>query len=65
MEIKINLSNYRPISLLPSLSKVLETLMFARLNQHIQMNKIFAPEQFRFRIENNVENVSFTLTLTK
>jgi len=36
--------------------------MFTRLNQHTQMNKIFAPEQFRFRIESNVETVRFTLT---
>jgi hypothetical protein len=56
------MSNYRPISLLLSLSKVLEALMFKRLNQHLQLNKILAPGQFRFRKETNIENAVFTLT---
>jgi hypothetical protein len=43
------------------LSKVLETLRFNRLNQHLQSNKIFIPEQFRFRKGNNNENANFTL----
>ena len=30
----------------------------------MQLNKILAPEQFRFRIGTNVENVSFILTDT-
>ena len=38
--------------------------MFNKLNQHTQLNKILAPEQFRFRIGTNVGNVSFTLADT-
>ena len=56
------MSSCRPISLLLSLSKVLEALMFERLNQHLQSNKILAPGQFRFRKRTNIENAVFTLT---
>jgi hypothetical protein len=50
------------MSLLLSFSKVLEALMFKRLNQHLQLNKILAPEQIRFRKGTNIENAVFTLT---
>jgi hypothetical protein len=43
------------------LPKLLETLMFNRLNQLLQCNKIVAPEQFGFRKETNIENAVFTL----
>jgi hypothetical protein len=36
--------------------------MFKRLNQHLQLNKILAPEQFRFRKGTTIENAIFTLT---
>jgi len=34
------ISNYRPISLLTSFSKIIERLIYARLNAHIDMNNI-------------------------
>ena len=37
-------SNYRPISLLLSLSKVLQTMIFNRLNQHLNVNRILVAE---------------------
>jgi len=46
-----NRSNYQPTSLLLSLSKVLETMMFNRLNQHLNINRILVPEQYGFRKE--------------
>lgn len=46
------------------MSKVPETLPFDRLKQHLQSNKIFVPEQFRFRKGTNIENAIFTLTDT-
>lgn len=36
---KIKIANHRPISLLISFSKILETLMFNRLNQYLQAKK--------------------------
>ena len=47
---KFIMSNYRPISLLLSCSKILET-MFNRLYQYVHTNEILAPEKFGFRKE--------------
>ena len=57
-------SNYRPISLIPTLSKVLEILMYNRLNQHLNSNNIIVPEQYGFRKGKNIENAIFSLTNT-
>ena len=42
-------NNYRPVSLLPTLSKVLEKVMYARLNSFLEMNDILLGNQFGFR----------------
>ena len=57
-------SNYRPISLILSLSKVLEILMHNRLIQHLNSNNIIAPEQYGFRKGKNIDNAIFSLTTT-
>ena len=44
-----NLSNYRPISLLPSLSKLLEKIVHKRLYFFLEINKILIDNQFGFR----------------
>jgi len=59
---RAKLTNYRPISLLPSCSKILETIMFNRLFQYVQTNEILAPEQFGFRKGSHREKAIFTLT---
>jgi hypothetical protein len=43
------MDNYRPISLLPVFLKVLEKVMYCRLNHHLQANNILAIEQYGFR----------------
>lgn len=42
-------SNYRPISLLPVLSKILETVMYIQLNDFCNVNNLFYQNQFGFR----------------
>jgi fructose-1,6-bisphosphatase/inositol monophosphatase family enzyme len=42
-------SNYRPISLLTSFSKILEKIILSTLNQHFCDHNITAREQFGFR----------------
>jgi hypothetical protein len=46
---KTNVAHYRPISILPSFSKILEKIMFIRLMNHLETNNILAAEQFGFR----------------
>ena len=46
---KLSVNNYRPISLLPVLSKVLEKLMATRLMKYLQDNELLYQYQFGFR----------------
>ena len=46
---KLVVSNYRPISLLPNLSKIIEKLMYNRITQFLEYNKIIYYKQFGFR----------------
>ena len=41
--------NYRPISLLPTFSKILERLVHNRLNKYLQTHKIINPAQYGFQ----------------
>jgi hypothetical protein len=61
---KANQFNYRHISLLLSLSKVWEIMMFNRLNQHLHSNRIIVSKQFGFRNGIDIENAIFSLTNT-
>jgi len=40
-----NISNYRPISLLTSFSKIFEKMIFTRLIHHLNYNHILAAER--------------------
>ena len=42
-------TNYRPISLLPCISKILEKIVYKRLESFLSLNKILTPAQFGFR----------------
>ena len=70
------LGNYRPISVLPCFSKILERIMYNRLYNHLVKNKILYSKQFGFQkghstehailhlidqINNNFENNEYTL----
>ena len=44
-----SLSNYRPVSVLPCFSKMLEHIMYTRLYNHLQENKILYSKQFGFQ----------------
>ena len=54
------MNNYRPVSLLPTISKVLEKVMF-RLFQHIDSNKLLTPSQFGFQKKVCIEDAIFFL----
>ena len=58
---RMDITNFRPISLLTSFSKILEKVIYARLYQHIDQNNILATEEFGFRNNSSTENASFNL----
>ena len=43
------MTNYRPISLLTSFSKIIEKLIYKRLTDHITLNSILVNEQHGFK----------------
>lgn len=51
-----NIANYRPISLLSSLSKVLEKVVHKRLYYFIEINDIFNENQYGFRPKHSTVN---------
>ena len=59
--IKEDVTNYRPISLLTSFSKVLERIIYDRLLKHIRTNNILRSEQFGFRVSSSTEKASYKL----
>ena len=56
-----DISNYRPISLLTSFSKIIEKLIYARLLTHIDNNNILVGEQYGFRTQSSTEKAAFSL----
>ena len=60
---KFNISNYRPISPLPTFAEIVEKAMYSRLSRHLQINNIQAPEQYAFRKGMSNEDAAFRLTV--
>jgi hypothetical protein len=58
---KLNMSNYRPISILTSFSKVLEKLLHIRISEHITKINILASEEFGFRAESSTVKATYKL----
>jgi hypothetical protein len=56
------MSNYRPMSLLTTFSKILEKVIYNMLSHYLQTNNILVPEQFGFRNGISTENAAFKLT---
>jgi hypothetical protein len=56
------ISNYRPVSLLITLSKVIEIVVFKRLDQHLESDNIVAIEQFGIGKGLSIESADFTIT---
>ena len=66
-------SNYRPISILPQFSKILEKLLFNRLNDFVEKCNIISDSQYGFRQERStstglielIEEITATLDSKK
>jgi retron-type reverse transcriptase len=55
-------ANYRPISVLTSFAKVLETALYVRLTEHITLNKMLTDQQYGFRKGYSTDEAMFNLT---
>lgn len=51
-------SNYRPISILPVLSKVLEKVVASQVIEHLETNQLLHPQQFGFRPKHSTETAN-------
>ena len=56
-----DISNYRPISLLPSISKILEKLIFKQLSTYLNEHKLLYDSQYGFRAGHSTELASIEL----
>lgn len=54
--------NYRPISVLPALSKILEKLMNSRLTNYLEKENLISNSQFGFRAGRSTEDAVSSLT---
>ena len=59
---KDNVSNYRPISILPVFSKVLERIMYNGVYNHLDSKGLIYEKQFGFQRSNSTEHVILQLT---
>ena len=55
------LGNYRPISVLPCFSKILERIMYNRLFKYLKTNEILYKKQFGFQEEHSTEHAIIQL----
>ena len=61
-ESKLEVANYRPISLLSNIDKILEKLMFNRLYQFLESNKCLYELQFGFRQKHSTNHALLSMT---
>jgi len=56
------ISNYRPVSLLTSFSKIFEMVMQRRFLKHLTKYNIVSTEQYGFRVGLRTDNATYKLT---
>ena len=58
---KMSLTNYRPIALSPSISKLFECVLLEQLTNHFTDNNLLSPQQYGFRAKNYTELTALNL----
>ena len=58
---KLTMSNFKPVSLLITLSKIFEKIIYTRIYALVFLHKILANEQYGFRSGPSVDNTSYAL----
>ena len=59
---QLELNNYRPISLISNISKIIEKLVHKRLNSFLEANSIFCEQQFGFRNNHSTNHALIQIT---
>ncbi len=54
-------TNYQPISMLPSISKFFEKVIYNQLYKHFKINNLFYNAQYGFRNEYSTEFATYEL----
>ena len=62
--IKTEPSNYHPISLLPSFSKIIEKVIYKRVYNYLEKNYILGNGQFGFRENTSTDEAIYALLNT-
>ena len=60
-EDRVDIANFRPVSLLIAFSKILEKIIAKRIQEHATRYQIVAKEQYGFRSSVSTDNASHTL----
>ena len=58
---KACLNNFRPISLLPTISKVFERVIYIQLYEYFNMNNLLSEQQYGFRSQHSTELATLKL----
>ena len=58
------ISNYGPISLLPTMSKIIERIMHSQLYAYFNENNLIAEQQYGFRSHHSMELTALKLSVT-
>ena len=55
------IENYRPISLLPAISKIFERVIFNQMNDYFTLNNVFYDKQYGFRKYHSTESADLNV----
>ena len=55
------ITNYRPISVIPVISKFFETVIHEQLSEYFVTNNLFSPQQYGFRKNSSTELAALEL----
>ena len=58
---KTPIENYRPVSILPAISKVIEKIMFRQIYEYFTINNLFCKSQYGFRQKHSTEFAAYEL----
>lgn len=59
---KDNMANYRPISILPVITKIFEKILHVRMNRFLEKNELLSKHQFGFRVGRSTGDAILSFT---